>query len=318
MSSVTGIYDVLTCLPLVGSIDVDVPREDPFEVELVGTRASSPAGLALSAHKDVSEVPRTDIVIAPALMVPEGRWQTGRHPEMVGWLKDAHEAGALLTSACSGVLLLAETGLLSGLEATIHWAYVRTFRDNFPDVALRQERVLVASGEREQFVMSGASASWHDLVLYLVARTVGPTAARAIARFMMLQWHVDGQSPYETFQPILDHGDAAILNVQEWLRSGFAAPDPVAEMVRRSGLAERTFKRRFTRATGFAPVSYVQQVRIQEAKRRLEQGDESIEKIGWATGYVDPASFRRTFKRVVGISPSAYRRKFAIPEFARF
>lgn len=317
MSSVTGIYDVLTCFPLLASIEPDVPSSNPFEVELVGTSTSSPAGVEIRSHKDVSEVARTDIVIAPALMVPDGAWETGRYPDYVDWLKQVHSDGAMLTSACSGVLLLAETGLLAGMEATIHWAYVRTFRENFPDVALRQERVLVAAGDKEQFVMSGASASWHDLVLYLVARKVGPTAAQAIAKFLMLQWHTDGQTPYETFQPITDHGDAAILAVQDWIKDSFSTPNPVEEMGQLSGLPVRTFKRRFSKATGYSPVTYVQQVRIQEAKRRLEQTDTSIERIGQDVGYVDGASFRRTFKRLAGISPAAYRKKFSLPDFAR-
>lgn len=318
-SSVTGIYDVLTCFPELASIDGDVPAEPPFTIDFVGTgdAGAAPPGLALARSRPFQEIPRTDIVIAPALMVRHGRWVAGRYPGLVEWLREVQSEGALLTSACSGVLLLAETGLLDGLEATIHWAYVRTFKENFPKVRLRQERVLVTSGEREQFVMSGASASWHDLVLYLVARTVDPTAAQAIAKFMMLQWHTDGQAPYEIFQPVTDHGDAVVANVQRWIEDAYATGNPVEEMVHRSGLPERTFNRRFKQATGLTPVGYVQRLRIREAKRRLERTDASVERIGFDVGYQDPASFRRTFKRIAGMPPGSYRRKFVIPEYAR-
>ncbi len=164
-----------------------------------------------------------------------------------------HRKGALLCSACSGVLLLAETGLLDGQDATIHWAYAPTFRKNFPSVRLCLDKVPVASGQRAQFVMSGASASWHDLVLCLVARLVGPTAAQAISKFLLLQWHRDGQTPYLSFQPKLDHGDAAVLASQEWLAGHFSVAGPVEELARRSGLPERSFKRRFTRRRGIHP-----------------------------------------------------------------
>jgi transcriptional regulator GlxA family with amidase domain len=164
--------------------------------------------------------------------------------------------------------------------------------------------------------MSGASASWHDLVLYLVARHVGPAAAQAIAKFMLLQWHVDGQAPYVVFEAPTDHKDAAILDVQKWLNDYFTVAAPVEEMVKRSGLAERSFKRRFTKATGYSPIAYVQHLRIEEAKRRLERTDAPIDEISWAVGYEDPAFFRRLFKRITRITPGAYRRKFRFPDFA--
>ena len=228
-----------------------------------------------------------------------------------------HGEGALVCSACSGVLLIAETGLLSGRDATMHPAYAATFRSNFPDVRLRLEETLVATGEREELVMAGASASWHDLVLYLVARHVGPTAAQAVAKFLLLQWHTDGQAPYVPFDAPSDHGDAIVVEAQEWLRTHYAVAAPVTELVDRSGLPERTFKRRFARATGYSPIAYVQHVRVEEAKRRLERTSEPVDAISYAVGYEDPASFRRLFKRITGVTPGAYRRKLQLPAFAR-
>ena len=156
------------------------------------------------------------------MMVEDGKWERGRYPALVNWLTEMHSQGAILCSACSGVLPLAETGLLDGHEATIHWAYARTFRHNFPNVKLCLEKVLVATGEGQQFVMSGASASWHDLVLYLIARHIGSAAALAIAKFMLLQWHADGQAPYVVFSAPIDHEDAAVLDVQKWLIDFFS------------------------------------------------------------------------------------------------
>lgn len=185
----------------------------------------------------------------------------------------------VLDSACSGVLLLAETDLLDGREAMIHWAYARTFRYNFPNVRLRLEKVLVTAGERQHFVMSRASAWWHDLVFYLVARHIGQAAAQTITKFTLLKWHVDGQAPYVVFDAPPNHGDAAVLDAQKWLNKYFAVAAPVEEMVRRSGLAERSFKRRFSKPRDYSPITYVQHVRIEEAKRRLERTDELIDEI---------------------------------------
>jgi transcriptional regulator GlxA family with amidase domain len=319
VSTLSGLYDVLNCFEVLGSFDDAVPASPPFTVEFVSTkrgRVDTASGLPLDVHRSLEEVTSTDIVIVPSLLVEHGEWVPGRHADVVRWLTEMHRTGALLCSACSGVLLLAETGLLAGQDATIHWAYAPTFRKNFPGVRLCLDKVLVASGDRAQFVMAGASASWHDLVLYLVARLVGPTAAQAISKFLLLQWHRDGQAPYIAFQSKIDHGDAAVLKAQEWLASHFSVANPVEELVGRSGLPERSFKRRFTQATGYSPIAYIQQLRVQEAKRRLERTEEAVDEISWKVGYEDPAFFRRLFKRLTGITPGAYRRKFRVPPVA--
>jgi transcriptional regulator GlxA family with amidase domain len=316
VSTLIGLYDVLNCFETMSTIDDAVPPTPPFDVELVAaarSHAKTLSGLPVIVHRTLDEVEQADIVIVPSVMVERSEWVCGRHPALVQWLRAMHETGAQLCSACSGVLLLAETGLLDGHDATIHWAYAPTFRRNFPRVVLRLEKVLVATGERERFVMAGASASWHDLALYLVARHVGPTAAQALARFMLLQWHADGQAPYITFRPRTDHGDAIVSDAQEWLRAHYADSGPVEAMVRRSRIPERSFKRRFRTATEYTPISYVQHLRVGEAKRRLERTNLAIDRIGWAVGYEDPASFRRLFKRLTGVTPGVYRRKFRIP-----
>jgi len=318
VSSLSGLYDVLNSFELLGSFDPAVPVESPFRVEIVAPKRGqtlTASGLPVAAHRPIGKVDQTDIVIIPAVMVEGGEWRRGRYPALVRWLTDMNARGATLCSACSGVLLLAETGLLDGHDATIHWAYAPTFRRNFPKVRLRLEKVLIAAGDRQQFVMSGASASWHDLVLYLVARHVGPTAAQAIAKFMLLQWHTEGQGPYVVFQAPTDHGDAVVLAAQEWLGQHFAVAAPVEQIVKRSGLAGRSFKRRFTKATGYSSIAYVQRLRIEEAKRRLERTQLPVDEISWNVGYEDPAFFRRLFKRITRISPGAYRRKFRLPDF---
>jgi len=320
LSTLSSIYDVLNCFELLGSFADAVPDDNPFHVEIVAPKQGhvfTASGLPVTAHRTIEELDSTDIIIIPSMIPEGGEWKTGRYPTVVTWLSEMHAQGAMLCSACSGVLLLAETGLLDGREATIHWAFAKTFRRNFPNVHLRLEKVLVTTGERQQFVMSGASASWHDLVLYLVARHVGPPAAQAIAKFMLLQWHVDGQAPYVVFETPTDHGDAGVLDAQQWLSDHFTIAAPVDEMVRRSGLAERSFKRRFKKATGYSPIAYVQHLRVEEAKRRLERTAVPIDEISWNVGYEDPAFFRRLFKRITRITPGAYRRKFQLPDFAR-
>jgi transcriptional regulator GlxA family with amidase domain len=282
ISTLTGIYDVLGSFRMLGRLEPSIPESPPFAVEIVAVERGNVAlasGVPVEAHRSISEVAATDIIIVPSVLLGHDGWALGRYPQIVDWICRMHDEGALLCSACSGVFLLAETGLFDGRDATVHWGYAEAFAKVFPAVPLSPERVLVVSGEREEFITSGASMTWHDLVLYLIARHVDATAAQTVARYFALQWHHDGLAPYIVFQGRRDHGDAAIADAQDWLSTHFSIAGPVEEMVRRSSLPERTFKRRFTEATGFTPIDYVQRLRIEDAKRRLERTDEPADEI---------------------------------------
>lgn len=315
IGTLSGIYDVLGGLAMLAGRE-GVPDRSPFLVEILGETADPvrlASGIALPLHAAAAGVP-SDIVIVPSLLVPVDGWRPGRYPRLCEWLVTRHRAGATLCSACSGIFLIAETGLFDGIEATVHWPYARTFGAQYPAVAIAPEKALVASGARGEMVSSGASTSWHDLVLYLIGREVGPTAAQVVSKFFALQRHVDGLAPFIVFDPPRDHGDAVVAATQEWLQTHAGVASPVREAVLRSGLSERGFARRFRAATGYAPLDYVQRLRIEQAKRRLERTDESVEDVSWRVGYEDPAAFRRLFRRIAGVSPGVYRRQFAVPK----
>lgn len=148
---------------------------------------------------------------------------------------------------------------------------MKEFAACYPAVPIHPERVLVISGLREDLVSSGASNTWHDMVLYLIAHHVGATVAQEVARMFALQWHQDGLAPYMIFEGRNDHGVAEIQSAQEWLASHFSIASPVDEMIKRSKLAERTFKRRFADATGLAPIAYVQRLRRRQTKAGAHQ-----------------------------------------------
>lgn len=318
VSTLYGLYDVMNAFALLGISGPGAPA--PFRAEIVGEATGALAlasGVSVEVQRYVDEVKATDIVIVPSVVLRSSGWATGRHPRLVAWLRAMHERGALLCSACSGIFLLAETGLFDERDATVHFGYARSFKAAFPAVRIHPERVLVISGLRDELVSSGASTTWHDLVLYLIARYAGATTAQEVARTFALQWHQDGLTPYMVFEGRTDHGDAEIESAQQWLRSHFSVASPVEELLRRSKLAERTFKRRFMAATGLTPITYVQRLRIEEAKRRLERTSEPVDEISWHVGYEDAAFFRRLFKRTTGLAPGAYRKRFSIPPFAR-
>jgi len=316
-STLYGIYDVMNAFRLMDSA---LGPRSPFETEIVGEAAGPLAlasGVEVRVQRPVEAVEASDVVIVPSVILDPGGWRRDRHPRLVAWLRLMHDRGAVLCSACSGIFLLAETGLFDGRDATVHYDYARAFSDAYPSVRIHPERVLVVSGRGEELLSSGASTTWHDLVLHLFARYAGSAAALEVARLFALQWHHDGLGAYVVFEGRTGHGDAEIEAAQRWLGAHFSVSRPVEAMVERSRLAERTFKRRFVQATGLTPIAYVQRLRVEEAKRRLERSNEAVDEISWQVGYEDPAFFRRLFKRITGLGPAAYRRRFQLPRYAR-
>jgi transcriptional regulator GlxA family with amidase domain len=320
ISTLTGIFDVMNAFALMPTAAKAPAQAPPFRVEIVGLETGSlelASHIPITVHRSIAQVKATDIVIVPSLVFGAKGWLKGQHPELVAWLSAMHRRGALLCSACTGIFLLAETGLFAGMAATVHWHSAAEFSTAFPEVPTHPERVLVVSGKREELVTSGASMTWHDLVLYLIARHLGATAAQEVARFFAMQWHQDGLAPYMVFEGQSSHGDAAVKAAQTWAKKHFSVANSIEQMIEKSGLGQRTFKRRFSTATGLSPIAYIQRLRVEDAKRRLERTAAPVDEISWQVGYEDPAFFRRLFKRVTGVTPGAYRRRFKIPEYAR-
>jgi transcriptional regulator GlxA family with amidase domain len=199
VSTLYGIFDVMNAPTLMGLSSARSGARAGFDIEIVG-EATGPLGLAsgvpIEVQRRIDAIETTDIVIVPSVLLRESGWVKGRYPRLVEWLRAMYDQGAVLCSACSGVFLLAETGLFDGRDATVHFSYARAFAAAYPAVPIHPERVLVISGARDDLVSSGASTSWHDMALYLIARYLGATVAQEMARMFALQWHQDGLTPY--------------------------------------------------------------------------------------------------------------------------
>jgi transcriptional regulator GlxA family with amidase domain len=245
-----------------------------------------------------------DIALGPGFD-PCGRW-----PEETRWLRERHAAGATVCSICTGAVVLAEAGLLDGEIATTHWSAVPLVARHYPRVRLEPGRIL-APARGERVITSGGASSWEDLALFLIARVAGGPEAVRIAKIFLFGDRSEGQLLYAGARRPRRHDDAAVAGAQAWIGAHYATANPVAQMVARSGLPERSFKRRFRAATGYAPTEYVQTLRIEEAKQMLETGDLATDAVAFEVGYEDPAFFRRLFKRATGVTPARYRQRFA-------
>ena len=272
-------------------------------------------GVSIIPQAPIAEATRTDVVFVPNVMINSAKDLRALDRRLLDWITRMHERGAHLYAACGGSLALAEAGLLEGQQATTHWSYAPLFRQQYPNVDLHEDRILVQAGQGHTIVCSGGASSWQDLALLLIAKHGGTEEAIRMSKFFLYQWHRDGQLPYASMIANAQHGDAVIVRCQTWLAQNYERSDIVAKLVRRSGLPKRTFDRRFRAATGYSPLAYVQALRVEEAKHLLETGNQPIEAIAQEVGYEDLASFRRLFRRLAGMSPGDYRRKLQVPAF---
>lgn len=286
------------------------PRFHPRIVSVDGKPFSGLNEAWIKPHGSLSQFGSPDLVMVPDFLIDPAKPLPAYYDPVADWIRSTYAAGAVVASVCSGALLLARAGLLQSLEATTHWAYCDMLARQFPEVTVRKERVLVPAGPEHRIITSGGGSALNDLLLYLVARLAGPDEALRIAKLYLFEGHHEGQLPFAILSAGRQHEDRAIAEAQLWIADNYAGGNPVTAMVKRAGLSERTFHRRFLAATGQAPIAYVQSLRIEEAKHLLETTDRSVDDIGADVGYAEPASFRRLFRKLVGISPSVYRRRF--------
>lgn len=248
----------------------------------------------------------THAIAPPSIVMPEFMRPM---PAAAAWMKACHAEGAILCSICAGAFVLAQTGLINGRRATTHWAFAQQLAEWFPEVELAEERMVVDEGD---ILTAGGILAWTDLGLTLVERLMGPAVMLATARFLLIDPPRKHQLPFSQFIPRFDHGDRAVLRAQHHIHAHHAEPLSVSDLAALARLTERTLLRRFSRATGFRPVEYLQQVRVAKAREALELSKHSIDQIAWLVGYGDPAAFRKIFQRITGLTPSLYRQRFGI------
>lgn len=226
----------------------------------------------------------------------------------VKWLRRQHAAGVMQVSVCAGAFLLGETGLLDRRTVTTHWTYAEPFRTRFPEARLDIDRLVIDDGD---IVTAGGAMAWTDLGLRLVDRFLGATVMIETAQMLLIDPPGREQAYYSAFSPRLAHGDVAVLKVQHWLQETQARDIALPTLAAQAGLEERTLLRRFQKATGMTTTEYVQRLRVGRARELLQFGARSVEQIAWDVGYGDPGAFRKVFTRIVGLSPSEYRRRFS-------
>ena len=260
--------------------------------------------MSVMPKREMADCQDADLILVPGMMGrPDPLLE---QQELLDWLRQQAQRGAVIASACSGAFLLAEAGLLTG-PATTHWQLAERFRQRFPKIELQIDRLLI---DGDRYLCAGGTSAHQDLALYLIEKFASAKLAKACARMMLIDNSRREQAPFVNFRGRKNHGDAPILKVQKWLDQNYRGKVVVKELARLSGLNERTFLRRFRKATGDSPLEYLQRMRIEQAKRLLAGSEQLLEKVTRTVGYEDVSSFRRLFKQIVGVSPTVYRQRF--------
>jgi transcriptional regulator GlxA family with amidase domain len=247
-----------------------------------------------------------DVLVLPGNL--QATLETTRDPILAVWLRQMHACGTIIAAVCGGVFVLARTGLLHGRQATTHWALHDQFAQEFPDVLVDTDYMVIDYGD---VLTAGGVLAWADLGLRIVERLLGLAVMLDTAHYMNVDPPGREQRFYSDFNPRLKHRDHAIVKAQQLLAAKRKVPISEAELAKHACLAPRTFLRRFTKATGMKPLEYQQRLRISRAREMLEITRLGIDEIACRVGYQDLTSFRRVFKRFVGLTPSDYRRRFS-------
>jgi transcriptional regulator GlxA family with amidase domain len=280
-----------------------------FNVRLVSAATNpltSPTGLPIHCHATISEVMKADLVIVPAFD-GDVLSQLGANSAVAPWIRAMHDQGSDVASICTGAFVLAEAGLLDGKTATTHWAAQDIFRQRYPRVKILSDQIVVDHG---RVCTSGGATSFLTLTAYLVDKYCGAEAARQMAKIFLIDINKGPQTAYAIFSTQKNHRDREILEAQEMVERQGTRELSVVELASRVNMSSRNFIRRFKAATGNTPIEYIQRVRIEAAKHALESGSDPVDSVATRIGYDDVGSFRSVFKRVTGVSPTEYRKRY--------
>lgn len=307
-TTITGPYDTFCLTGVLWNLGQGQDIVPEFEVEIV-TPTGGPAhclnNLTILPHRSMTEVQETDLVLVSAVL--DIHQTLARQGEIIDWLRACYKAGAMLASVCTGSFALAETGLLDGKIATTHWRAADEFKSLYPKVQLKPERIITDAGD---IFCSGGFNSSIDLSNYLVEKMCGREIAIQCAKSLVVDRGRVSQVPYSVFHFQREHNDDQVLEIQSTMERDYNKDIDFGLLSQKHGLARRTMERRFKASTGDTPLMYLQRVRVEEAKQRLEQNNMTFDEISYQVGYEDTSFFRKIFIKHTTMRPGEYRAKF--------
>ena len=284
--------------------------EAPFKIDLVGLSMEPIYYQGLFSVQPtitIDQVKKTDLIIVSPISGNLTR-EIHNNKNFVQWIrKQRIENDSELASLCKGAFLLAETGLLNGKSCATHWTAHEQFKERYPEVNLIPERIIC---EDNGIFSSGGAYSILNFTLYLIERYFGRETAIWCSKISEIEFDRISQSEFIIFSGQKEHSDEPIKEAQLYIEQNYEQKlniNDIANMVHLNG---RSFLRRFKKATANTPLEYIQRVKIEAAKKRLESTADSILQVMYGIGYMDEKAFRNTFRKYTGLSPKEYRNKY--------
>nr|WP_042194092.1 GlxA family transcriptional regulator [Kibdelosporangium sp. MJ126-NF4]CEL21081.1 Transcriptional regulator, AraC family [Kibdelosporangium sp. MJ126-NF4] len=301
------LYDGVQSLDVTGPLEVfsGAGRKvyDVITASVGGTAIRCTSGLRITPDVDLDDAPPPH-----TLIVPGGYGTLDGQPKLVDWVRRNAMKAERVVSVCSGAFLLAEAGLLSGRRVTTHWSACELLAKQHPDVQVDPQPIFIRDGK---IATSAGVTSGIDLALSLVEEDVGRERALTIARHLVMYLRRPGNQTQFSAPLTLQSAERQPLrDVQQWIVEHPGAKLSVDALAERANLSPRQFARVFTAETGMTPGRYVDRIRLEAARRLLEDTAAGINKVAKDCGYGTSETMRRAFIRALGVSPAEYRRRF--------
>ncbi len=306
MVNIEGTHQILS---YVNHLMEQADRNPLFKIQLAGlvNETRQDTGLfTVNPDALIKDIKKTDLIIIPAIH-GDPLVALSKNQEFIPWIVQQYKGGAELVSFCIASFFLASTGLLKGKQCATHWAFANDFRNMFPDVHLVDDKILT---EEDGIYTSGGAYSYLNLLLYIIEKYAGREVAIQISKTFMIDIDRTSQSPFIIFQGQKTHEDEPVKRAQEFIEKNFQEKITVDQLAGMLALGRRSLERRFKKATSNTVTEYVQRVKIEAAKKRLESGRRNINEVMYDVGYNDTKAFRGIFKKISGMSPVEYRSKY--------
>ncbi|MGM9479470.1 GlxA family transcriptional regulator [Pedobacter sp. GSP4] len=280
--------------------------ETPFAISLITLDDQQ---YDFSGHPSINlqKTAILDLILVPSFATSDIKACLAVNKSYLPWLNKQHRAGAEIATFCTGAFLLAASGLLNGKVATTHVDACAAFSTAFPQVHLKADKTVTQDGKL--FTSGGATSTFH-LLLHLLQLHCGKEMAVKVAKIFAIDMDRVNQLYFSTFQPIRHHNDDIVASAQEKIENSYQDVATIEEMIKDIPSSRRNIVRRFKQVIGITPIEYLQQTRVEAAKKLLEQTAQQMTEVIYNSGYNDPKAFRKVFRKAVGMTPTQYRDKF--------
>ena len=298
---------ILEVLEAANKFQIAEKFEEAFDITLLTINNTVDGFFNTYKADTINTEEKFQLILIPSFTTDDIKSTISLIRAFIPWLIKQYRTDAEIATFCTGAFLLGATGLLDGKAATTHVDACTAFSAAFPAVQLKADKTVTHDGNL--FTSGGATSTFH-LLLYLLQIHCGKDLAIKTAKIFAIDMDRQNQSYFSSFQPTRHHNDEIVASAQEKIESNYHDVSTIEEMIKDIPSSRRNIVRRFKQVTGITPIEYLQQTRIEAAKKLLEQTAQQMTEVIYNSGYNDPKAFRKIFRKTVGMTPSQYRDKF--------